>query len=246
VLFELEDITYSRDGKVVLSDVRTRLPVGASSLLGPSGSGKSTLLRLLNRLADPDSGRVLYEGRDVREYDPLALRREVSLVPQLPALIEGTVHDNVAYGPRLAGRSFDARSCLELAGLDPAFEDRDASKLSVGEQQRVMLARALALEPRVLLLDEPTSALDQAARDAVEGTLLRLRVRTAISLVVVTHDIAQARRLADFVVRIDSGKVIAQGPAAELLAEEVQHKTGGASPSAAAPPRINAAAEDAT
>ena len=222
MLFELEDLTYSRDGNVVLSDVRTRLPVGASSLLGPSGSGKSTLLRLLNRLADPDSGRVLYEGRDVRDYDPLSLRREVSLVPQLPALIEGTVHDNVAYGPRLAGHSFDARSCLELAGLDPAFEDRDASKLSVGEQQRVMLARALALEPRVLLLDEPTSALDQAARDAVEGTLLRLRARTAISLVVVTHDIAQARRLADYVVRIDAGRVIAQGPAAELLADIVE------------------------
>ena len=219
VLFDLEDVTYSRDGKVVLRDVRARLPVGASSLLGPSGSGKSTLLRLLNRLADPDSGRVLYEGRDVREYDPLALRREVSLVPQLPALIDGTVHDNVAFGPRLAGRSFNARSCLELAGLDPAFEDRDASKLSVGEQQRVMLARALALEPRVLLLDEPTSALDQAARDAVEGTLRRLRARTAISLVVVTHDIAQARRLSDYVVRIDAGGVIAQGKAEELLAK---------------------------
>jgi putative ABC transport system ATP-binding protein len=219
VLFELDDVTYSRGGKTVLSGVSARLPVGASSLLGPSGSGKSTLLRLLDRLADPDSGTVLYEGRDVREYDPLALRREVSLVPQLPALMEGTVHDNVAYGPRLAGRSFDARSCLELAGLDPAFEDRDAAKLSVGEQQRVMLARALALEPRVLLLDEPTSALDRAARDAVEGALGRLRARTAISLVVVTHDIAQARRLADYVVRVESGRVIAAGPAAELLAE---------------------------
>lgn len=246
MLFDLEDVTYSRGGKVVLRDVRARLPVGASSLLGPSGSGKSTLLRLLNRLADPDSGRVVYEGRDVREYDPLALRREVSLVPQLPALIEGSVHDNVAYGPRLAGRSFNARSCLELAGLDPAYEDRDASKLSVGEQQRVMLARALALEPRVLLLDEPTSALDQTARDAVEGTLRRLRARTAISLVVVTHDIAQATRLAEYVVRIESGKVIAQGPAAELIADYIQHETGGASPSAAAPPRMNAAAEDAT
>jgi putative ABC transport system ATP-binding protein len=219
VLFELDDVTYARGGKVVLEDVGARLPVGACSLLGPSGSGKSTLLRLLNRLADPDRGRVLYEGRDVREYDPLVLRREVSLVPQLPALIDGTVHDNVAYGPRLAGRSFDARSCLELAGLDPAFEDRDAAKLSVGEQQRVMLARALALEPRVLLLDEPTSALDQAARDAVEGTLRRLRARTAISLVIVTHDIEQARRLADYVVRIEAGTVTAQGSAAEMLAE---------------------------
>jgi putative ABC transport system ATP-binding protein len=246
VLFDLEDVTYSRGGEIVLRDVRARLPVGASSLFGPSGSGKSTLLRLLNRLADPDSGRVTYEGRDVCDYDPLALRREVSLVPQLPALIDGTVHDNVAYGPRLTGRSFDARSCLELAGLDPAFEDRDASKLSVGEQQRVMLARALALEPRVLLLDEPTSALDQAARDAVEGTLKRLRARTAISLVVVTHDIAQARRLADYVVRIESGSVIAQGRASELLAEppEPAGETGGASPPAAAPPRVTA--EDAT
>src|SRR5262249_39875405 len=179
VLFELEAITYSRGGKVVLADVGARLPVGASSLLGPSGSGKSTLLRLLNRLADPDSGRVVCEGRDAREYAPLALGREVSLVPQLRALIDGTVHDNIAFGARLAGHSFDARSCLELAGLDPAFEDRDASKLSVGEQQRVMLARALALEPRVLLLDEPTSALDQSARDAVEPTLRSLRGRTA-------------------------------------------------------------------
>jgi ABC-type proline/glycine betaine transport system ATPase subunit len=217
VLFELEDATYSRSGKAVLRDFTARLPIGASCVAGPSGSGKSTLLRLLNRLADPHSGRVLYEGVDVQELDPLALRREVSLVPQLPALIDGTVHENIAYGPRLAGRSFDTRSCLELAGLDPEFEGRDASKLSVGEQQRVMLARALALEPRVLLLDEPTSALDEGARDAVEATLRALRARTAISLVLVTHDTEQARRLADYVVRIEAGRVATQGPAPEVL-----------------------------
>jgi putative ABC transport system ATP-binding protein len=217
MLFELEQVTYSRAGAIVLRDVTVRLPIGASSVFGPSGSGKSTLLRLLNRLADPDSGRVVYEGKDVREHDPLSLRREVSLVPQLPALIDGTVHDNVAYGPRLAGRSFDARSCLELAGLDPGFESRDAAKLSVGEQQRVMLARALALEPRVMLLDEPTSALDQTAREAVESTLRRLRAKTAISLVLVTHDIEQARRLADYVVRIDAGRVVAEGKSEEVL-----------------------------
>jgi putative ABC transport system ATP-binding protein len=222
MLFEVEKVSYSRAGKLVLRDLDARLPVGASSVVGPSGSGKSTLLRLLNRLADPDSGKVVYEGKDVCEYDPLPLRREVSLVPQLPALIDGTVHDNVAYGPRLAGHSFDARSCLELAGLDPDFESRDAAKLSVGEQQRVMLARALALDPRVLLLDEPTSALDQAARDAVETTLRGLRMRTAISTVVVTHDMDQARRLADYVVRIESGRVTAQGDTEEVLAEEIE------------------------
>ena len=219
MLFELEDATYSRSGKAVLRDFTARLPIGASCVAGHSGSGKSTLLRLLNRLADPHSGRVLYEGADVQELDPLALRREVSLVPQLPALIDGTVHENIAYGPRLAGRSFDTRSCLELAGLDPEFEGRDASKLSVGEQQRVMLARALALEPRVLLLDEPTSALDEGARNAVEATLRALRARTAISLVLVTHDTEQARRLADYVVRIEAGRVAAQGPAPEVLGD---------------------------
>jgi ABC-type cobalamin/Fe3+-siderophores transport system ATPase subunit len=220
MLFELDQVTYSRAGKIVLRDVTVRLPVGASSVVGPSGSGKSTLLRLLNRLADPETGTVVYEGKDVRELDPLALRREVSLVPQLPALVDGTVHDNVAYGPRLAGHSFDARSCLELAGLDPAFEDRDAAKLSVGEQQRVMLARALALEPRVLLLDEPTSALDRGARDAVEGTLRQLRAKTAISIVLVTHDLEQARRLAEHVVQVDAGRVIGQGRAEEMLGTE--------------------------
>ena len=217
MLFELEDVTYSRAGKVVLDGVSIRLPVGASCVAGPSGSGKSTLLRLLNRLADPDGGRVVYEGIDVCEREPLALRREVALVPQLPALIEGSVHDNIAYGPRLAGHSFDARASLELAGLDPDFEDRDSAKLSVGEQQRVMLARALALQPRVLLLDEPTSALDQKARDAVEATLKRLHARTAIASVLVTHDIDQARRLAEYVVRLDGGEVVSAGPVAEVL-----------------------------
>jgi putative ABC transport system ATP-binding protein len=217
VLFDLEDVTYSRAGAVVLDGVSIRLPRGSSCVAGPSGCGKSTMLRLLNRLADPDSGRVIYEGEDVREREPLALRREVALVPQLPALIDGSVHDNVAYGPRLAGHSFDARACLELSGLDPGFVDRDAARLSVGEQQRVMLARALALQPRVLLLDEPTSALDQKARDAVEATLRRLRSRTAISTVLVTHDMDQARRLAHYVVRLDAGRVVSEGPVAEVL-----------------------------
>ena len=218
MLFELDDVTYSRGGELVLRDVSARLPVGASCVAGPSGSGKSTLLRLLDRLADPDSGRVLYEGHDLRERDPLELRREVGLVPQLPALVDGTVADNVAYGPRLAGHSFDPHSCLKLAGLDAEFADRDPARLSVGEQQRVMLARALALEPRVLLLDEPTSALDEEARDAVEATLLDLRAKTSISIVLVTHDTEQAKRLADYVVRIDAGRVTKQGPAAEVLA----------------------------
>lgn len=218
MLFELEGVTVERDAKLALQGVTASLPTGASCVAGRSGSGKSTLLRLLNRLADPVAGTVRYEGGDVRQRDPLELRREVCLVPQLPALLEGTVEDNVRFAAGLAGREPDVSRVLDLAGLDASFAERPANKLSVGEQQRAMLARSLALEPRVLLLDEPTSALDEGARAAVEATLLHLRERVRVSTVLVTHDLDQARRMADWVVRLDEGRLVAQGPAKEQLA----------------------------
>jgi putative ABC transport system ATP-binding protein len=218
MLFELERVTMSRDGEVVLSDLSASLPKGASCVAGPSGSGKSSLLRLLNRLADPDSGTVHYRGSDVRHHDPLALRQEVCLVPQLPALLEGTVEDNIRFAAGLAGKDPDVAKLLGLAGLDRSFATRSADKLSVGEQQRAMLARALALEPRVLLLDEPTSALDTDACGAVEATLLDLRQRVELSTVLVTHDLEQARRMADWVVRLDEGRLVAEGRVEEQLA----------------------------
>jgi putative ABC transport system ATP-binding protein len=217
VLFELEGVSLARAGKPVLRGLSARLPAGASCIAGPSGSGKSTVLRLLDRLADPDAGVVRYGGVDVRERDPLELRREVCLVPQLPALLDGTVADNIAFAGGLNGREPDASRLLELAGLDPSFAERDARRLSVGEQQRAMLARTLALEPRVLLLDEPTSALDAGARDAIEETLVGLRERLDVSTVLVTHDLEQARRMSTWVVRIDEGRAVEEGPTAELL-----------------------------
>jgi len=207
-VFELRDVTLSRDGKVILDHVSADIPEGAACIAGPSGSGKSSLLRLLDRLRDPDRGEVRYRGRDVRTYEPLELRHRVALVPQLPALIEGTVADNVRFAARLAGRAPDVASVLTHAGLDPSFADRDASRLSVGEQQRVMLARALAQEPEVLLLDEPTSALDEQARDSVEATLARLRQELGLSYVLVTHDPDQAERMSDWCLRLALGGTV--------------------------------------
>lgn len=189
----------------MLDGFSARLPEGASCVTGPSGSGKSTLLRLLNRLADPDSGRVCFRDEDVRSYDPRELRRQVCLVPQLPSLVEGTVADNLRFAASFGDGEGnpDPSELLPLAGLDPDYAERDAGRLSVGEQQRVMLARALAVEPSVLLLDEPTSALDEGARDAIELALAGLREQSGLSLVVVTHDPAQADRLADHVIRME-------------------------------------------
>jgi putative ABC transport system ATP-binding protein len=206
-LFELERVAAARDGRAVLHELDLRIEDGATALLGPSGSGKSTLLRLLNRLADPDRGSVRFRGEDVRELDPLELRRRACLVPQLPAPLPGTVAENVRYGPQLRGGDVDPARPLGAAGLDASYADRDASRLSVGEQQRVMLARALALEPEVLLLDEPTSALDEDAREGVERTLLELEGRAGLSMVIVTHDRAQAERLARRIVRIHEGRI---------------------------------------
>jgi putative ABC transport system ATP-binding protein len=217
VLFELRDVSLSRGGRRVLDSVSAEMPAGATAIVGPSGAGKSTLLRLLNRLSDPESGTILYRGRPLTEYDPLALRREVSLVPQLPALLEGTVESNLRFAAGLAGEHLDLPRCLRLAGLSADFAERDVSQLSVGEQQRAMLARALTQRPAVLLLDEPTSALDQAARDAIEATLTELRRELEISIVLVSHDPEQARRLSDWVVRLEGGRAIESGPLEKAL-----------------------------
>jgi putative ABC transport system ATP-binding protein len=191
----------------VLDDVSVSIPGGATAVLGPSGAGKSSLLRLLNRLSDPDLGTIHFKGEDIRSFDVLDLRRQAVLVPQLPAPLPGTVAENVRYGPSLVHREADVNSCLGRAGLARTYADREAGDLSVGEQQRVMLARALALEPEVLLLDEPTSALDEAARDGVERTLIEL-AQADVAMVLVTHDRGQAVRVASKVIELREGQVV--------------------------------------
>jgi putative ABC transport system ATP-binding protein len=192
----------------VLRDVSLAIRDGVTALLGPSGSGKSSLLRLLNRLADPEEGIVRFRGEEVTALDVRELRRRACLVPQLPAPLPGTVADNLRYAPALCGRAVGVEQPLAMAGLTRLYVDRDASALSVGEQQRVMLARALALEPEVLLLDEPTSALDDYTKGGVERTLATLAAESGLSMVLVTHDRAQAERLAHRVVELDRGRIV--------------------------------------
>jgi putative ABC transport system ATP-binding protein len=207
-LFQLDGVTAKRGDRVVLRDVDVQIGGGATAIVGPSGAGKSTLLRLLNRLADPVAGTVRFGGRDVRELDVLALRRDAVLVPQVPAPLPGTVRANVEFGPSLDDRPApDVDRCLELAGLDGSYAERDASRLSVGEQQRVMLARALALEPEALLLDEPTASLDDDTRTGVELTLVELHATLGVALVLVTHDRSQAARLTTRTLELRDGRV---------------------------------------
>ena len=172
----------------IIAGFSARIPAdGLTAMVGPSGAGKTTLLRLLNRLDDPDGGDVLLDGRDVRSYDVLELRRRVQYVGQVPVTFPGTVAAQV--GP-------DVDGLLARVGLDPALAAREADRLSVGEAQRMCLARALARHPQCLLLDEPTSALDTTSKGGIEA-LIRSLADDGLTVVMVTHDPRQASELAD-------------------------------------------------
>ena len=207
-VLELHAVRVTRDGQAILDGIDLAVGAGENlTVLGPSGSGKTTLLRLCNRLDDPDAGAVLFQGRDVREWDPIELRRRVGLVSQTPTMFEGTVEENVRYGPGLVGRDCDPRALLGLVGLPAELLKRPAARLSVGQQQRVALARFLANEPELLLLDEPTSGLDVAAAGLVLELLVRLRHRLGLTVVYITHVLEQAAVFADRVALLHGRRI---------------------------------------
>jgi putative ABC transport system ATP-binding protein len=174
--------------------------------VGLSGAGKSTLLRVINRLIEPTAGEVYLDGEPTSAMNPLKLRRRVGMVFQLPSLFGDTVEEATLYGARLAGRSADAGRLLEMAGLGVSFKDKAPQSLSVGEQQRVSIARALALEPEALLMDEPTSALDEAARRRIENLVRELNASLGLTIVFVSHDLDQVGRIAGRVVLLAGGR----------------------------------------
>ena len=177
-----------------------------TAVVGSSGAGKSTLLRAINRLIEPTAGEIYLDGKPTSEMNPLELRRRVGMVFQVPALFGATVEEATLYGARLAGRSADASRLLEMAGLAASFKGKEPQRLSVGEQQRVSIARALALQPEALLMDEPTSALDEAARRRIEDLIRELNASLRLTIALVSHDLGQVERVADRIVLLVAGR----------------------------------------
>ncbi|MFC7156596.1 phosphate ABC transporter ATP-binding protein [Halomarina halobia] len=219
-ILETRNLSRTVDGERIVDDVSVEIPESTVLVVvGPSGSGKSSFLRLLDRLDEPTAGTVLVCGEDYRTIPPRELRRRVGLVPQDPALVPGTVFENVARGPRLRGDPVDesrVEELLQRLGL-AGYGDRDVEDLSGGERQRVAVARTLLNEPDVLLLDEPTSHLDSAAEARVEGLLSELISDLDLTVVMVTHDEEQARRMGDRVMVLRDGRLERVGPVEEVL-----------------------------
>ncbi|MBU0494756.1 MAG: phosphate ABC transporter ATP-binding protein [Chloroflexi bacterium] len=219
--------------KGITADVPAR---GITAIIGPSGCGKTTLLRSLNRLMEETpgvrvSGQVWLDGMNVYDQaaDVTEVRARVGMLAPKPFPLPMSIYDNIAYGPRIHGRRDTGpivERYLQAAGLWDEVKDRlrtPASGLSTGQQQRLCLARALAVEPEVLLCDEPTSALDPISAQSVEAQLRKLKQDTTI--VVVTHILRQARRLADYVIFIWLGELVEAGPAAQVFQSPRDERT---------------------
>lgn len=215
-LFTLDHVWLKRPGEkgqeqTILAGVAATVTgSGITCLVGPSGAGKSTLLRLLNRLEDPTEGRILLHGEDLQSLDPLALRRRVGLVQQLPTMLPGSVLENLSAGLRIRGKRLaEPERWLARVGLAADLLNRAAADLSGGEKQRVALARTLVTEPEVLLLDEVTASLDPDSAQGVEELIVSLRMPA----VWVSHDPNQVRRVADRILRLQDGLISEEVPA---------------------------------
>lgn len=212
--FQIQNLRkLSDDGKIhILNGITLDIPKGVIvGIIGPSGSGKSTLLRALNRLWEPPSSSVFLDAQDICHLDVLSLRRKVAMLFQLPALFEGTVAENVRYGPQLRGIKLtddDVSKLLLMADLDASFMDKSGADLSVGQAQRVALARTLANQPEVLLLDEPTSALDPISTENIEAALMKLNKSQGMTLIMVSHSIKQIQRMAHVVCLLVDGQIV--------------------------------------
>ncbi|MBM3309642.1 MAG: ATP-binding cassette domain-containing protein [Candidatus Altiarchaeales archaeon] len=236
----VEELNVYYQGHELLKDVNVNIPEKRIvCIIGPSGSGKTMLLRCFNRFIDLNeelsfSGRILMDGVNIldKSVDVIKLRASVGMISQKPYPLPMSIYDNVAYGPRLHGEGDKSRldhtvkESLNQAALWDEVKDRlnePATKLSIGQQQRLCLARVLAVKPKILLCDEATSALDPVSSHKIEQQILKLSKEYTI--IMSTHNIHQAKRLADYVIYVYLGSLIEHGPAKEIFKNPKHERT---------------------
>jgi len=216
-IVELEEIYKNYEKLQVLKNISLQIKKGTSTaLVGPAGSGKTVMLRLIDLLEKPSSGTVYFEGTDANESNNtcLNIRRQIGMVFQKPLAFKASVYDNIAYGLKIRGQkeNMDKRikELLELIDL-PGYDNRNALKLSGGETQRLALARAMILDPKLLLLDEPTANLDPISKKKLEELILKINRESETTIIMTTHDLLQGQKLADRMVILYNGEILQSG-----------------------------------
>jgi phosphate transport system ATP-binding protein len=237
---QIDNVNAYYSGNHALKNITVKIPKKQiTAIIGPSGCGKSTLLKCMNRLIDLTddvklSGKILIDNEDIfdRKTDIVNIRKKMGLLAQKPTPLPMSIYENIAYGPKIHGlkkkQDIDAivEKYLKLVGLWEEVKDRlnsPASQLSIGQQQRLCLARGLAVEPEIILCDEPTSALDPVSSQHIEQQLLKLK--KDYTIVIVTHNIHQAMRLADYVIHLYLGEMVEHGPANEVFENPKDERT---------------------
>lgn len=206
----------------VLRDISLEIRSGEFIIiLGPSGAGKSTLLRLINRLEEPSSGSIYLDGTNISELRTDRVRQRIGLVFQVPVILTGSVREELSLPLELHDIKVESdnhpEELLRMVSLDTGLADRDPTQFSLGQKQRLALARSLALKPEVLLLDEPTSALDPASSLAIENLILKLNRKMGLTILFVTHNVEQAKRLGKDCAIIIDGGIIETGKPEEIF-----------------------------
>lgn len=231
--FVLDDVSLTKtnhnQASKILKNINLTIYTNQiTSLIGPSGAGKSSLLRLLNRLDDPSAGAIYYDGQPLKDFDVVELRRKVGMVFQIPVMFNDTVAENIKYASRFGKNKKKADKnvieLLDMVGLDPGLAERDALQLSVGQQQRVALARTLYTEPEVLLLDELTAPLDPTTAQEILNLIRNLQTQLGLTIIIITHLLQQARDYSDFTAYLEDGNLV-EFNKTEALFSNPEHET---------------------
>src|SRR5271157_697832 len=228
-ILTLEDISWQVGSRQILNDVTFDVGSGDFiSIIGPSGAGKSSLFKLIVRFIEFTSGSIYFEGQDIKNMDVIQLRRCIGYILQEAFMFEGTVRDNLTFGPFLQKKKLDEermRDLLSHVHLSEEMLDQNASKLSGGEKQRVGIVRMLMNEPKILLLDEITSALDLANVLMVEELIKELQGSMGITILMVSHDFEQARRMGGRTIFMANGKIVESGLVEDVFGHPKQDLT---------------------
>lgn len=223
-LLECNNVELIKNNQRILTDISFTIQSGDSiGIMGPSGSGKSSLLRLLNLLTSPTQGQIMYKNKNIQDYDPIELRRNIGYIPQKPYLFGTTVQENVTYPYELRGQRPDfieIHRYLDQLRLEKNILQKKNTALSGGEQQRIALIRSLLMKPNIILLDEVTAALDEENTLLLEQFILQEQHLHHLTLLFITHNLQQARRLGHKMLYLEAGRITFWGSAMEFTKEK--------------------------